>query len=130
MQTTLPGRGTTGRSFTSASGTRSSVSGGSASSSAGVPAPSSATSRSGRTTSPSTRPANRRSPSEQLAKRTVSARRAQSDVEVAGGERRVEPALFPVVALQRSHEDGLDGADRVVLEIRVVREEDLRHQRL
>src|SRR5215212_2876588 len=120
MQTTLPGRGTTGRSFTSASGTRSSLSGGSASSSAGVPAPSSATSRSGRTTSPSTRPAKSRSPSEQLAKRTDSARRAQPDVEVAGEERHVVPALGPLVAFERSHKGGLHGADRVVLEVRVV----------
>src|SRR5215210_5771847 len=118
MQTTLPGRGTTGRSLTSAS------------SSVGVSAPSSATSRSGRTTSPSTRPANRLSPSEQLAKRMPSARGAELDVEVAGRERRVEPALRAVVALQRSHQSGLHGADRVVLEVRVVREEDLRHQRL
>src|SRR5215208_3333003 len=129
MQTTLPGRGTTGRSVTSASGTRSSPSGGSASRSAGVSAPSASTPRSGRTASPSTRPANRRPPSEQLAKRTGSAGGAQADVEVAGPERRVEPALGALVALQRAYERLLDGADRVVLEVRVVREEDLRDQR-
>src|SRR5919202_4317774 len=124
MQTTLPGRGTTGRSRTPASGSSSPLSGGSASSSAGVPAPSSATSRSGRTTSPSTSAANRRSPSEQLAKRTASARGAQPDVEVAGVERRVQAALGPVVAFQGANECGLDGADRVVLEVRVAGEED------
>src|SRR3954447_4821253 len=130
MQTTLPGRGTTGRKATSASGTSSPLRGGSASSSDGVAAPSSVTPRSGRTTSPSTTPANARSPSEQLAKRTPSARGAQPDVELAGAERFAEPPLGSLMALQRPHQRLLHRPDGVVVEVGVVGEEDLRDERL
>ena len=94
----------------------------------GVCAPSSATSRSGRTTSSSTSageaPVARARSSRSAPDR--SARRAQPDVEVAGRERSARAR--PLVALQRRTSAALHRADRVVVQVRVVGEEHLRDQ--
>ena len=102
---TLPGRGTTGRSRTSASGMRSPSAAGPRAPPTACRAPSSATSRSGAhdvALDEARRSAGRRRAAREAHR--VSAAGAQRDVEVAGGERRVEAALGAVVALQRPHE--------------------------
>src|SRR5579859_5766823 len=125
----------TGRSVTSSNGRRSSVTGGSASTSLGVSAPSSAIPRSGRTTSPSTSAAKWRPARAQLAKRTrLGPRRGEPDVEVAGEKRAREAVLRQfvgvLVAGHRPYERRLDRSDGVVVQVGVAGEEHLRDEPL